>query len=420
MRALTLLARRSVAPIAGLAIAGIDVWLASLAMTPGMRLWADVVTGLTSAALPTGTLAAGIAAFEANRWSNANRDRTMVGVREPVLVRAQHAAAVALPVLAGYLLALGILGVIAALTGTYGSPAVLWLASLGAGLLLATAVGYWAGSAFGAHWFVAPVGALTFVVGYVAATVGLPVFGMRALFPAGAAMDSVFTRTVDLTFLGKSACWLGLTVILVVTSRGSRRPGTARRVPTIVVLVAGLTAVTGGVVVIAENGQVTAAYNSRDFVCENDGFTLCLNRGYAVAMQPLHAAFAALNSRVDGTPLAAARLEQNVEGIGDLPARGARSVYVERLSSPSDIEFAVERYVKKYGAAPHCGVESIGVPAVDYVDTWLSGADYFSDGSPEPARLSALKRLSASEGNAWFRAHASAYFSCSLTLADLP
>jgi hypothetical protein len=127
-----------------------------------------------------------------------------------------------------------------------------------------------------------------------------------------------------------------------------------------------------------------------------------------------------MNARVDGTPLRATRLEQNVEGVGDDPAPGARSIYLEQFASQMDLNFAVFRYVSKYGAPQGCQANQESAVATLYVNSWLSGYYYSLDGMPEPSRLQALRSLTAKQGNKWFRDHSDSYFDCTLTLSALP
>ncbi|MFT4283460.1 MAG: hypothetical protein QM598_01335, partial [Protaetiibacter sp.] len=126
------------------------------------------------------------------------------------------------------------------------------------------------------------------------------------------------------------------------------------------------------------------------------------------------------NTLAAGTELYADRLEQNIEGIGDSPSAGSRSIYLEQFGESRDLNFAVYRYVVKYSGVRACAADEDQMTAVIYVSSWLSGYYYSLDGLANPERLAGLRALSPEKGNDWFVAHASEYFSCTLSLADLP
>lgn len=401
-------------------VATVSVWLAVQASLPGLQLWADLVTGLSSASLFTGTLAAGFCAYQANEWAYANRYRVWSGVRSPAVARLHHALSVFTPLILGYCVALILLALYALIHRTYGSPSPAWLTSLGAAVLLSSAFGYSLGVTVGRRWFIAPGAAiLYFALFLLSRGASLP-FGAQSLFPAVNNTDSVFVRHLSSTLFGQTCFWIGSAVVLVLLLGGGWRRGSRRWVAIWVTLALAVTSA-GAISVVTHNGQVTTGYNSRDFVCRSGSPTVCLNKGYANAMTPLFDRFASINYIAINTQLFATRLEQNVEGIGDEPLLGARSLYVEQLESDEDIGFAVFRYLAKYGGSSSCAdSNSQSATATTYVDSWLSGFYYQLDGFPQPERLEALKRLSTFDGKAWFQSQAAKYFSCTLTFADLP
>lgn len=424
MRIFILTARRSVAPFGGIAVALLTTWLALAAMTPGFRLWPDLVTGLSSSTVFTGTVAAGLAAFEAGRWKVANWRRSQAGIRSPAASRLIHAAGVVLPMVAGYILAILVLFIYAKVAGVYGMPSIAWLAAVGATLVLASAFGYVVGFLFGNHWFVPPVGALCFYAIYVITlSFRLPV-GVQSLFPYITNTDSIFDRHIITAMLGQLALWLALAALLAAFAGGGWRPG-LRRFAFGFGMLAIVIASVGAGTVLATNGQYTEGHNPGVFVCKSGDFTLCLNPGYASALPYLHATFSRLDLLVAGTHLAPRRLEQNVEGVGDDPSEGSRSVYLEQFTDASDLEFSVYRYVSKYGATPACesrgsSVSASTIEAVDVVDAWISGYSPAAEGFPNSEHLGKLRSMSSESGNRWFRTHSTQYFACSLTLADLP
>lgn len=421
MRPVGLLIRHSTTLAGSLLIAGIYVWLALSARAPGLNLWSDLVTGLSSASLYTGTVAAGFSAFEANRWSAAAADRLRGSARNRILVRVQHATAVILPLLLGYVLALFVLGIFAAASGTYGSPFIPWLLAFGAALLLAATFGYVVGRAIGARWYVAPAAALLFYGLFVLIRVAPLPFWTKSLYPVITNTDSVFVYHISATMWGQVAFFIGLGAALIVVASYRSKAGVA--VTTVAgFVVCALLIVSGASTVAGTGGQYTTGHNPRDFVCQKGSATVCVNRGYASALPQLERQFQQLNARAAGTPLVATRLEQNVEGIGDAPQQGARSVYVEQVGSPMDMAFAAFRYAIKYGGTRSC--QSMGADesslAVAYVDSWLSGYTTDTGDLPGIDHYRALTALPTRQANAWFQAHQPAYFSCTLKLADLP
>jgi hypothetical protein len=397
-------------------VIGIELGLALTHQTPGLNLWADRVNGLTSASIIVGVVAAGAAALEANRWDHAQRDRARTSARPWVLVRLQHVTAVLLPLLAGYWLAVAAVSVEAAATGAYGAPPPLWLASLGGGVLLAGMVGYVLGAILPFRWYVGPLVGLAFYTAYVVLIISKAPYGVISLFPASTNYYSVFTETLPQTLLGQTAFFLTACVTLTLLL-GLRRVRTAALWTGLSVAVVVSMAAAG--TVLTTNGQVTTGHNPRDFACSGTDPVLCLNAGYAPASKALHKRFHRLNTVAAGTALAATRLEQNVEGVGDQPSGRSRSVYLEQWSGPNDLDFSVFRYVRKYGGLQRCdGPDGAEVHAA--VDSWLS--DYYesSAGASETPLSRRLAKLDTSRGATWFRSHYGAYASCTLTPDDVP
>ena len=416
---------RGPASVGGIAVATLTVWLATASMTPGLRLWPDLVSGLTSATVYTGALAAGVTAFEAGRWSSFSRARSPVSVRPPMIVRLVHAVSIAVPLTFGYALGLGTLAIYSTATNVYGHPYAPWLLAVGAALVIAIGFGYLVGHLGGNYWFVPPAAALAFYTIFVASRSARPSYGVISLFPYVTNIDSIFDEYVTSTMIGQIVLWLSLTTLLIVLAqRGIRRIATLRNIAVIALLVVG--ALIGGNLVIQSNGQYTIGHNPGDFVCETGGLTVCLNPGYARALPELYSQFRQLNLRTAGTALVANRLEQNLEGVGDDPGKGARSVYLEQFASRQDVELAAYRYVTKYGATPAClrnGIQRQSqstTEAIESVDAWLSGYAYAVAGLSNVSHFTRLKSMTTHAGNVWFRAHQSEYFACTLRLADLP
>lgn len=415
--------RRSSTWILAAIIAVLSVLIALTTRRDGLDLWPDLVSGLSQSGIFTGTLAAGFCAFESSRWVLPASARLAGSARSPLSARMIHAAAVIAPVLLGFLAAVAVLAVTGAVTQRYGAPYLPWLMALGAALVLAGTMGYVIGLVGGRRWYVAPLAALAFLGLYILSRLVPMPYGVKSLFPVIVNTDGVFVRHLPTAMLGQVALFLGVALILVCgVGRGWRH---ARRMAVAVVAGASVVALAGGFAVISTNGQYLTGYNSRDFVCEGDELEICLNRGYADAMPDLRAQFEDFNDRASGTGLVATKLAQNVEGIGDEPSPGARSVYIEQ-NNDFGMQLAVARYVNKYGGIMGCDPADLeAFYAVGVVNTWLTGLDElgistFGDGAPGKAELDRFMALDVEAGNAWFREHEADYMSCSLSLAELP
>lgn len=419
MRVWWLLVRRSTTIRAGVLVAAIDIWLSISSVTPGLDLWADRVSGLSTASLFTGAVAAGSAALEAGRWAAATRVHDASAARSHVITRLLHCSAAATPVLGGYLVALSVLSIRAGVTGTYGAPSALWLVVLGCALLGASHFGWAVGSLGGGRWWVTPAAAVFFFGGYVSVQV-LPLpNGIRVLFPVLLVQDFVFTTPVTSTFLGILAAVLGTSVLLLLLTGGGRRAALRGRLIA-VTTIAGVLVLAGSTSSMTRDGQYLESFAPHDDVCSSGGAEVCVNRGYAIALPALVRHVTAMSAHAAGTPLVASRLEQNIEG-DPAPSNGARAIHIEQYSGPDDITLAVYRYVTQYGISKTChdnGEYSTGPRAV--VDTWLSGFKP-SDMTPAESRsYDRLRSLPAKRGAAWFRAHYAQYRSCQLRLTDLP
>ncbi len=425
LRILVRVGFRGPASAGGIAVALLTVWLAIAAMAPGLRLWTDLVTGLSSASLYTGPLVAGVTAFDAARWSSFSRARSPFSAQPVMIVRLVHAVSVAIPIIAGYVLGLGVLAIYATVTNVYGNPYAPWLLAVGSAIVVAIGFGYSVGSVAGTYWFVPPAAALAFYAVFVASRSSRPSYGVISLFPYVTNIDSIFVEYVTSTMIGEIVLWVSVaTLLIMLAQRGIRRIARFRSIA----LVAGLVAfaLIGGHLVLQSDGQYTVGHNPGDFVCKTGALTVCLNPGYAQALPELYSQFRQLNMRTAGTALVAHRLEQNVEGVGDDPGTGARSVYLEQFGSRKDVELAAYRYVAKYGATPGCvsrGIEHESqstTEAIEDVNAWLSGFTDAVAGFSNLSHFGRLTSMATHAGNVWFRAHQREYFACTLRLADLP
>ncbi|WEK12998.1 MAG: hypothetical protein P0Y48_11065 [Candidatus Microbacterium phytovorans] len=290
---------------------------------------------------------------------------------------------------------------------------------------MACAFGYTVGHLVGSRWFTAPGTALAYFGLFVLVQSAPLPYGFRSLFPAIANRDTEFARYITATMWGQSAFFLAVSALLLLAARCTHFP--RERWHVLAATAAVVTGCLAGSVVVGTNGQYVAGYNPRDFVCAGEAPEICVNRGYQEGLEGLRGRFDALYAKAAGTSLLATRVEQNVEGVGDLPAPGARSIYIEGVDAEG-LDQTVGRYVEKYGGFAACDLEHVPydtLMATIIVDTWLSGFDDYDPAELDPAtpagrEWKALSVLSAESGNRWLRDHERAYLTCALSLDDLP
>ncbi|WP_435740151.1 hypothetical protein [Clavibacter nebraskensis] len=407
---------RSTVTLGWALVAAIGAAIAINGTRPGFLLWPDLITGFTSASIFTGLIAAGAAATEANRWHKANGQRQASASRGRLQVRAAHAVAVIAPLGLGFWVAFAIVAVWAQVNGYYGSVPMAWIFSLFCALILASSFGYAVGSMTPYRWYIGPIVGLAFYVGYVALTLTGARNGVLALYPAAGSLDTIFVEPVNSTFVAQSVFFLSLSSVLILLTVLTIRIPRKIAISALGFLVI---AVLSGGSVVAANGQTTSPRNPGMYTCVGAAPTLCLNPGYAPAAEPLHAEFARLASITSGTGFVADRLEQNVEGIGDEPSQGARSVYLEQWAAQDDLTFAVSRYVSKYGGLAQCDAPDAAY-VNEQVDIWLSRYDPYEGSLERDNKFDALYGLSTADAHAWFSSVSDKYFSCKLQLGDLP
>lgn len=415
MIAFRLALRRSSTYMGGALVFGLCLYLALSERQLGLNLWSDLTSGLSNSSLLAGTVAAGFSAFESGRWQDAHRSRSNAAARGPLAQRLVLWGAAVLPIQVGYFTSLIVLWLYSFITSAYGRPDGWWLAAIAAALLLSSTFGWVLGAAGRGRWFVAPSAALLFYGLFVLLN-SLPTSGgVRSLYPVVMLYDSVFVRHLNGAF-ALLILWFFVATLLLglvgVTAPDYRLRLAGVQVGLLVIALMAAALVSNG------RGQFTTGYNARDFSCSTArGVTLCLNRGYASAMPTLRQVVAAFNGRAAGTPMRVSKLEQNVEGIGDSPSRGSRSIYLEQIS-PDDIRFAVYRYVLRYGGTQACVPASENAQVEDLVNQWL--ANYFPDDGAAPKEIENLQKLEDTQGTEWFRSNYVAYASCSLKSSDLP
>lgn len=313
--------------------------------------------------------------------------------------------------------AIATLGGIAATQGYYGGLNVAWLMAIAGALLLSVAMGWVSGFLAPGQWYAAPGAAVVFYGLFVATRVVPLPYGVKSLYPVITNYGSVFVRFVEITMWSQLALFVGATVLLVLVVDGQLKSW-FRRASAPIFASIGLIAV-GSVIVLATNGQYTSGFNSRDFVCAKGSTTICLNRGYQNAMSNVTPVFDRMSRLVAHTPLEFRRLEQNVEGVGDAPSQGARSLYLEQNDAES-ARLSAYLYLVRYGGSTTCADNYDARIASFYVDSWLSQYTTDTDGYPAKHKYENLRRLDPESGNRWLRDHYTKYMSCTLTFADLP
>lgn len=417
--------RRNAFPLlTGVGLTGMFIYFAFLPRRVGLNLWPDFVSGLSQATVLVGPIAAGACAVVASRVASPLASRLQVSARTPSVAVARQAVTTIAPIAVSFPLALLILGIYGAATGTYGTPSGPWLLAIASTVVVACSSGYFVGLLIGSRWFTAPVVAVGYFALYVILqSVPLP-HGYRSLFPAIPNRDTEFAHYITQTTWAQVVLFLGIACLfaLLARPRGVR----VERALLIAAIPVAIASVVAGAVVVSTNGQYLTGYNSRDFVCDGSDPVICVNKGYAGALDGLTARFEVFETKTIGTSLQPQRLEQNVEGVGDEPSTGSRSIYIEGIDA-AGLDQTVARYVTKYGGSYACS-DDTPYPtfvATIIVDVWLSGVDQYGldslDSTAEGAsEWNRFRLLTPTEGNEWLREHEQAYLTCNLTLADLP
>ena len=403
----------------------VTLFMAFQPRRPGLNLWADFVTGLSQSTVVTGPLAAGFAAIVVSSWTKSATPRIRVATKSGWLILLRALNALLVPLLVSFPLSVFLVGIYSYLTGTYGAPHPPWLLCLWACSIGAIGFGASLGFVLAGRWYVAPLASLLFLGGHILASSLDLRFGVRSLFPTVVNQDTEFAIYFSDTMLAQAALFISVSALMVVLAFQSVTRKLARSASLTVLLL--LFSIYSGALVLNRNGQYLTGFNHRDFVCGGDALVICLNRGYADGLHPLSEAFTTPMNRVDGTPLAPALLEQNVQGVGDEPSQGARSIYIESIDEDG-ISLAVYRYFETYGGVTSC-MESTRtteqVLATLIVTGWLAGYDEvgFSESpksSIEWQKWNGLHELSEHVAIDWFNTHYVEFMDCTLTLSDLP
>lgn len=402
-------------------IAALLVYVAIAGMRPGLLLWSDVNASLTQASSLIDPLVAGIAAWEGGRRYRGGFTRRIDrGIRPGWSAVGGHLTAILFWFAVPALLAVAGFVIVFPMVGGYGAAEWPWLIAAASGAVLSAAFGYLVGSRAGGRWWAPPLAAIALYFGYVligGAHQLIPYWLVQA-YPIVLNGSNPFVRYVTPTFWGQALWYLALSGVLVAFIPAAI---TRRSVRVVVVSVCLVAAIAGLTVLHSTRGQATTGYNSRDYVCDTSPVDICVNRAYRDGLPKLEQAFSTFNTKAADTPLAAPKLEQQVEGVGDDPSKGARALYVEDLG-PTFASDSLLFYVQKYGGLERCS-EAVSTNLHTIVDSWLIGQPsslVTSPDAPEGAAAIRFSKLTDVERTAWLKANIDDVTACHLTPAQFP
>lgn len=396
-------------------------------LQPGLRLWPDLLSGVSAATAFLLPLAAGIAAYAAAKWKSPLRVRFSYGKPRITSATLLHFALTASALLMGFIVGTLVLVLYAVCTHVYGSPQISWICAIGASLVCVSAFGYAFGLVIGDRWFTAPAAAFILLGGFIYIMYFSNSPSAESLYPVQLRLGDVFLGPSTWSFFWLSLFYLtaGLTVLAAAFTC------TVARQKTMVLTVVAATAaavIAGGTVIALPEPEVEAS-TAHDYVCDDGTPEVCVNRGYQAALPELERVYGEMYAKTKGTDLIGAKLEQHLEGFEDDTRGGTRAIYIEALDDEF-AEYSAFRYIERFGGMNACqssassaSASSKNELAVSAVDAWLSGFDdsgFGFAGTPGRSQYQRLEKLNTRDGNAWFREHADAYADCSLTLDELP
>lgn len=393
-------------------LAFLPVLVIYTAQRPGVYLWSDISWAFNQASALINPLVVGLFAFEAARRETARFDRRLAAAVRPTQARLLHLVGSLTWVVVAYVLAF--LYAVAYMTVHDGYGAPIWTWQLGTVLstVVWASLGYAVGRFAGIRWYVfAGLPIISYFVWLFISGPSRLQYWLVQLYPTALNGTNPFVKYIYSTIIGQIAWYLGLVVIVLVLLLRYLQP-TAR----VSLLIAAVCVSALGVgAVMDRNGQFTTGYNARDYVCGSGQPVVCVNPGYKKGVLPVEAAFRSFDSKVQGTPLVVARLEQQVQGVGDSPSRGARSLYLEDLG-PNYPLLAVAGYVDRYSGEENCRSTD---PTILHliIQSWLSGErdPLTSAGGPVQRAARWFDGQSASQKNIWLQSHYSAVRECRLT-----
>jgi hypothetical protein len=408
---------------------------ASALVTPGVVLWSDVDSGLGASGVIAAPLAAGAAAFEAQRrYGRGLVVRASAATRSPAPAVAVHALAAITLILVGTSAASAAYAAVFAMRGASGHADPLWAASGVLGIVASGAIGFAIGAVL-RFWLVAPLVAIAVYLGATVAG-GLQfseLYWASQLYPSTIRESSPFDVTITATFAGQAVWYLGLTALsfaAVLAVVGSRLSAVIAAVG-VVCLVAGALTVreTRGQAVHSDPdsaGPMTCA--------EQSGLRICVLEAYGASLPELLDAFGPLYVLTRGTALEfPASLQHLPRGIGDDPAPGSVSLHLDALGPNSIgqdsvhgalLEFTQTEIVcrdrRDYADAPDGGLWMVPVAAVLANEGRLDASLVIGELGRLEAAVAFLQEMSASELRTWLDDHAERIVACELDADDYP
>lgn len=382
----------------------------------GVYVWSDVSWSFNQASALSNPVVAGFFAFEGARLGGADQRLRLASAARPLRGLMFRLAGGMTWLILANVVGFCILAIYIVVHGGYGFPVWGWHIATILGTFVWALLGFALGAMFGKRWYVYLASALaSYFIWLVLTGIARPPYWIVQLYPTALNGTNPFVRYIYLTMLGQSLWYVGLTLVIVAVLCNQLRilrVGSA-------MLISGVSCIIGCIAVISTGGQFTTGYNSRDYTCGQAKPIVCTLRPFAAGNARIASAFAGLNRRASETPLAVQKLEQQVEGVGDEPSEGARSLYIEDLG-PGFANIAVEEYVQHYGGSENC-VDADHMIAHSILESWLAGErSPFTEADGDVRRAARfLADGATSKQIAWFKANYSAFESCTLLVGSI-
>ncbi|MBG0568653.1 hypothetical protein [Actinoplanes aureus] len=338
--------RREVGKSAALLALPLLLFLQAMAavrfMPAGIDLWASVPAATAMAVLLTGPLAAGVAAWSAQREARrGTRYLRVLSARAEIVVPLTEVAAATIWPLVAYLTITVALAVETAVGPGWGQLNVLWLGAGALGLALHAVTGYVVGRLVPRLW-TPPLVALGSYL--------LAVWNQRQsgewwyfLSPVTIQVVDGFDRLNNDLFLGQMLWYAGAAgvcflawVWLVAGNRRGQIVGAGT--------VAAAVAAAGAMIVVTQDNRPFDGPTTFAYRCAGQAPQVCVHPAFTPALPELQAAFTTVAGRLAGTPGEPTRLEQRPRGLGGAPSPGAHAFAVDELTD-GYAAGAVQEYV---------------------------------------------------------------------------
>jgi hypothetical protein len=387
----------------------------------GLYLWSDATSSLDSASGVINPLVTGWFVWEVGRRERAGfGTRLGLSGQRTFVARLAHLTGMMVWILASGLLSTGILAIYLGAHSAWGRPIWAWVFATASGTVLSAALGAAIGRLARGKWWAAPLAAMGLYFVFIALSAVLHrvvPYWITMLYPIAYSGTDAFVAYIEATFVGQIMWYLGVSAVLVlILDRTAGHRTTVARLSAVLVCV--IVASAGAGIVAANGGAISRGFNARIYKCASVQISICVHPGYAAGLPKLERAFQHLNQRTNGTSLHAAKLEQNVMGVGDVVSPRARDVYLENLA-PGFARDSMTDYVLQYGGAYSCRT-SDSQTAHRIVDDWLTDnrGDLDTFGGSDLRVAIRFRDLTDAQKNSWLRTHEKAYFSCHLDESD--